>query len=361
MRTQASLGLAGLGLSLIVLLSAVPAARADRDSDSHGWLGIYTQALTSELREGLDYRGDGVLVNRVVPGSPADKAGIEKGDVIVSVNMRSVDSPDKLADIVGSHRGGDEVSLRVVRGGERRTFDVTLAAREYAEGQRGEDTPSVKDKDLDKKIEGGVDKDLDKEIEKSLKDLDKDKSGGDVPEPPEAPPTPDRREIRRMIRDGQGDVRAFGLPGRGRLGVRVQDLDEDLRGYFETDKGALVTNVVEDSPADRAGLKKGDVITQVGGTSVQNSSDLIEAMRGKEGRVSVEFYRHGARHSVQVLLDTPGPRGNGGPRIYSWRGDDDRRPDLGGPGADDLRRQIDDLREQIQQLRRDIEELKRER
>ena len=104
MRTQASLGLAGLGLSLIVLLSAVPAARADRDSDSHGWLGIYTQALTSELREGLDYRGDGVLVNRVVPGSPADKAGIEKGDVIVSVNMRSVDSPDKLADSAAKTR-----------------------------------------------------------------------------------------------------------------------------------------------------------------------------------------------------------------------------------------------------------------
>src|SRR5437870_5018224 len=146
MRKQASLGLAGLGLSLIVLLSGTPSARADRDSDSHGWLGIFTQSLTSELREGLDYRGDGVLVNRVIPDSPADKAGIEKGDVIVSVNMRPVDSPDQLAEVIGNHHPGDEVSVRIVRNGDRRTLDVKLAPRGQTEDSPG-DTPAVKDKE----------------------------------------------------------------------------------------------------------------------------------------------------------------------------------------------------------------------
>ena len=87
---------AGLGTVLLLLTAReVPASRAAEPSKGTPWLGVYTQTLTPELREGLDYSGDGVLVNRVVPDSPADRAGLRKGDVIVRLDSRTVATPDE--------------------------------------------------------------------------------------------------------------------------------------------------------------------------------------------------------------------------------------------------------------------------
>src|SRR5216117_750493 len=65
-------------LALGATISSRP-ARADENA----WLGVYTQTITPELREGMNYNGTGALVRRVVPGSPADRAGVERGDIIV--------------------------------------------------------------------------------------------------------------------------------------------------------------------------------------------------------------------------------------------------------------------------------------
>ena len=123
MRKHAPLGWAGLALSLAMICGSSAALAAD------GWLGIISQSLTPELQDGLDYRGEGVLVNRVVEDSPANRAGIEKGDVIVSVEGRSVNSPDDLAQRIRSEGSGTEVSIRIYRDGERRTLTARLSSR----------------------------------------------------------------------------------------------------------------------------------------------------------------------------------------------------------------------------------------
>src|SRR4029077_10596732 len=111
---------------------------------ARAWLGVYSQEFTAALRDGLDYKGDGVLVNRVVPQSPADRAGLRNGDVIVRLNSRPVRTPEDLSNLVQAGRPGQSVALEIVRDGERRTLNAKLAARPSDDDQtwvrdRGDD------------------------------------------------------------------------------------------------------------------------------------------------------------------------------------------------------------------------------
>ena len=119
----------GIALLLALATAGVLVGRAAAQSTGRPWLGVTTQEITSDLREGLDYSGRGVLVNRVVADSPAGRAGIRKGDVIVSFNSRTVDSPEELVDMVRSARIGQSSTLTIVRNGTRRSLSARLAER----------------------------------------------------------------------------------------------------------------------------------------------------------------------------------------------------------------------------------------
>jgi len=350
MRNHAPLGWAGLVLSL-VLLGGAPPAQAQGGSDGGGWLGIFSQSLTPELREGLDYRGEGVLVNRVVENSPAERAGIEKGDVIVSVDQRSIESPDDLARAIRSQSAGDRVSIRIVRDGERRTVEARLSGRPGTEdnfdGYRGEGEKDKFDKD---KFEIKIEKDLE-----SLKDLEQ---------------IPDREEIRRMVRDGKAkEFHMQGVPGRAKLGVRVEDAGD------ESGSGAQVVEVMENTPAERAGIQVGDVITQVEGESIGDAGDLIQTLRDKSGRVEIELRRRGARRTVDADLETIVPKAPRAPRAmrmwvpnpqgHGWGDDSSDAPRVSllddAKSSAELRRELSDLRRELAELRKELAELKRDR
>ncbi|MDT8449319.1 MAG: DegQ family serine endoprotease [Wenzhouxiangellaceae bacterium] len=98
---------------------------------SRGYLGVGIQGVDRERANalGLD-RPVGALVNRVEPGSAAEKAGIEVGDVILEVNGRPIEVFTDLPPIIGSIRPGREVELKVSRWGETRTVDVVLDERD---------------------------------------------------------------------------------------------------------------------------------------------------------------------------------------------------------------------------------------
>jgi serine protease Do len=313
-RSIATIGAAlALGLAF-----AAPAMSAETTHESatggRAWLGVYTQSLTSELREGMSYKGQGVLVNRVVEDSPADRAGVKKGDVITSFNSRSVDSPDGLADLVGQGKDGQSVALRVVRDGQARTLTAKLAARDDDDdmGMSGEGPHEIRIKDFDS--------DLPHDMEMNMPGV-----------------------MRWM--------------GRGRLGVRVETLNPDLGGYFSVPdgKGVLVVEVMKDTPAEKAGLKAGDVITRVGDRPVSDAGELTRALGDDQGKVTLGIVRKGARRTLDAELEKAQDRvirirrGDGTMRL-----NDDRMR-----GGMVPQRDLDELRRQIEELRRQVERLQK--
>jgi hypothetical protein len=91
------------------------------------------------------------------------------------------------------------------------------------------------------------------------------------------------------------------------LGVQLIDLTAELRSHFgvSADEGVMVARVVDDSPAFRAGLTAGDIITRIDGESVASASSLAHSIRGREegDLVDLEVWRDGSAESFQATLD----------------------------------------------------------
>ena len=65
----------------------------------------------------------------VTPGGPAEAAGLQPGDIIVAIDGKKIDSFDQVSEIVNGHKVGDQIDVRVDRGGGERSFHVTLGTR----------------------------------------------------------------------------------------------------------------------------------------------------------------------------------------------------------------------------------------
>ncbi len=101
-------------------------------------------------------------------------------------------------------------------------------------------------------------------------------------------------------------LRDTGKVTRGYLGIRFQPLTADLAKSFgmNSDKGALIANVEKDTPADRAGLKAGDVITEYDGKTINESSELprLVATTPIDKKVSVVIFRDGKKQELSVVV-----------------------------------------------------------
>jgi Do/DeqQ family serine protease len=94
---------------------------------ARGQLGVTVQAVTSDMAESLGLKQvGGAVVSSVSSGSPAEKAGVERGDVIVSVDGVKVDDGNTLRNRIASTRPGSTVALGVVRDGAEKTIPVQL-------------------------------------------------------------------------------------------------------------------------------------------------------------------------------------------------------------------------------------------
>ncbi len=93
-----------------------------------GWLGVSVQPLTPELSKQFKLKGQkGVLVGDVTADSPAERAGIKRGDVITGYNGKEVDDPAGLRNMVANTPPGREVALKIVHDGKTETVKVTVA------------------------------------------------------------------------------------------------------------------------------------------------------------------------------------------------------------------------------------------
>jgi len=111
-----------------------------RDSGTidRGWLGVQLQNIDEDLAEGLGLDAkQGTLVSDVVPGSPADRAGIEVGDVITGYRGEQVADARALSRMVGSSDSGEKVHLNVLRGAKELNLKVTLGDAEAQVADNG--------------------------------------------------------------------------------------------------------------------------------------------------------------------------------------------------------------------------------
>lgn len=223
-------------------------------------LGELTEAKSKELK--VD-GAKGALVERVLPGTPADTAGLKTDDVVVAIDGKQVATGAELREALGAHAAGDTVSLEVLRAGTRMTFSATLSGRfgdrAFWHSQNG--LPFYR---------GGL---------------------------------PEGFEL--------GGPGVFALSSAPRLGVAVLPMTDELRDYFgvEHGKGVLVSAVSKGSAAATAGIRAGDVLVAVDGEAVARAGDIARALSAKGSEaprtVSVELVRERSRMTVSATVEAP--------------------------------------------------------
>jgi membrane-associated protease RseP (regulator of RpoE activity) len=255
------------------------------------FLGVHAEDINKENMSRYGMREvRGVGVTQVIKDSPAEKAGLKKDDVIVRFEGDSVTSVRKLTRLVSEVAPDQTVKLGISRGGGEQEVAVTIAKRNDSFNTMG----NFKDFEELKGLKG-----LDKlQGLERLQELDKSM-------PPGA-------NVWKW--DGQGpgkDGMFFAFGNRRRIGVGTMQLTKQLADYFGIGdgKGVLVTSVVDDSPAAKAGLKAGDVITAIDGEKVEEAGDLARAInKKKDGDVALTVIRNKNQKTITVTpKDDPVP------------------------------------------------------
>ena len=126
----------GIGFAIPINLARTVVAQLKESGEvSRGWLGVGIQDITDSLKEYYGLESDaGVLVTEVYPDQPAERGGIESGDVIVAVDGEPVEDARDLSSTVANLPVGKETKIKVIRDGKRRTLTVTLGRR--ADGEK---------------------------------------------------------------------------------------------------------------------------------------------------------------------------------------------------------------------------------
>src|ERR1700730_9372765 len=203
-----------------------------------GFMGVMIQNLTPDLATAFKLeRTNGALVGDVSPDSPADKAGLKSGDVITQFNGQPIQDASQLKLRVAESAPGSIAQLSVSRNGESKTFDVTLG---------------------------------------SLPDKQVAKADGN-----------------------RGTARKEALAGVG-----VADVDQNTRAELNIPAnvhGAVITQVAPDSAAYEAGLRTGDVITELNRQPVRNAQDAItDTDKPISSQTLVKVWTKGGSHYLTV-------------------------------------------------------------
>ncbi len=305
-------------LGLLAVLAASPLQAAKRP-----WIGIYMQDVTKELAEAFELKSaTGVLVNDVAEDSPAEKAGIVPKDIILAWNGTKIKDSDQLTEFVQASTIGDKASLELDRSGKTLAVTVEIGERRepllYGFGGEG---------DAGDWSEAWTDN--------GLAFLD---------------------NLRNLNRTG--------------IGVSLQSLSGDLGEYFGVPdgEGALITEVMKDTPAEKAGLKVGDVIVEINGDKVETPGDVSSEMRNKDRGEEVELtiIRDKARQKVSMEVDEIESFGMNMPNIppgaLNWNGNrGGTYHNWGTPQVDqeDFMRKMEEMQKRLEEMQLKLDGLEK--
>lgn len=247
-------------LILILVLPLVLTAAQKGFRFDTPWLGVMVKDLSEKTLKNMDL-DYGVQIAKVYKDSPADKAGLEIDDIIISFSGENIEKSDDLIDKVKDSKTGDEVSIEYLRDGKRNSTTAVIEKRKV---------PHVYMKSKPKIL---------------------------------------KKDFHHYSRS------VF-------LGVKVEQLTDQLREYFGVDEdfGVLISEIIEDSPADKAGLKAGDIIIQVAEREVKCYRDLIRGLNYFDpgDKVDIKIVRNKSNKTVNVKLGEP----ENDHSQFRWFGDD---------------------------------------
>jgi serine protease Do len=287
--TAWSLGM--LSVAAAWIAGVAPLARAHEDQRENrrieivrrggGHLGVVLRDVEAKDLAALKLGEErGAVVQEVQPDTPAAKAGLKEGDVIVRYQGETVTSVAQLSRLIRETPAGRKVAIEASRDGGVQKLQATLE-----EGSN--------------RMAGNFDFDFDMP----------------VPPVPPVPPMPPGGPMEFLGKDNAIFFHRFGDAGPRKLGIEFQELSGQLARYFKVDGGILVSSVDEGSPAAKAGIKAGDVLVKIDGKAVKDARDLHDAMeslkRGQETSVTVA--RDGRPTDFKVTI--------GGPEEHRHRGE----------------------------------------
>lgn len=219
-----------------------------------GYLGVGVADLTPDRVKALGLKDDsGVEVKHVDENSPAMKAGLKENDVILELNRQKMEDVDQFVRAISETAPGTKIEMVLWRGGGRQTVSTTLDAR-AATMVFMPDMP-------------------------------------DLPEPPMPPMPP----------TAQGREQGLFVMQAPMIGFEGEPLGGQLAEFFGVKGGVLVRSVAPGSPAAKAGLKAGDVVTKVNAMTVMTTREIQAVVRNsRKSKVPFTVTREKKETALEV-------------------------------------------------------------
>src|SRR6202166_2862182 len=233
------------------------------------WLGVETREVTSDNAKELKLPGErGVVLGRIAPDSPASKSGLRENDVVTEINGQQVEGAMQFRRMIREIPAGRNVQLTVWRDGRTQKISVTLGQSEELRHNMNRVTPGT--------------------------------FAFRMPELPEMPDMPEVAEIPEMPSTEWGGPMVFA--GRPRLGIDAEDLAGQPGSFFGAPdgEGILVRSVNSGSPAEKAGVKAGDVITSLNGERIRSVGDLRQKLAAQHGEKHKDAESKDKAHTVKL-------------------------------------------------------------
>ena len=202
----------------------------------------------------------GIEITSVMEGSPADDAGLRRGDIVLTYRNERVQGFEQFSRLVKETPAGRKVQLGIVRDGQRDEIEVEIGRRDIAVSAR-------------RVVE--VAKDHIERVKRGVGEITVRLEGG-VP----------------RVRVSSTDVR---------LGAELEEIDGQFAEFFGVERGVLVRQVREASPAEDAGMRAGDVIVAVEGREVRGVGDFGRMLDAETGdAIEIDVVREGEKRSLEL-------------------------------------------------------------
>ena len=247
------------------IVKSVTSEIKEKGKVERGWLGVSIE----ENEEGK------VGIISVEKESPAELAKLKEEDIVLKVELEEIASTKMLVKEIRKRKPGKTITLKIERNGKE--IDAKVKLGEYSE------------------------KNVRQELEYKFPRL------FIAPKPPVVPKLPELRKLPKPPEPPESKIFSWVPEQRKYIGIYLEEINRELSVYFgvKEGRGLLVAKITKDSPAEKAGLKVGDVIIKADGIRTERARDLTGVIQDMEKgkRIKLELLRNKKVKSIEVEIE----------------------------------------------------------